>query len=87
MNEINMELIAEKRISAYHVLSFILALLFCSSLRISLLAIYPFFVLFLFYAYGWKLDRNAIYLLVFVAATWLFSFRHGFFLKYPLVSL
>lgn len=74
-------------ISVQQALMFLLALLFSTYLRISFLFIYPFLVVALFYWFKWKLDWNAVYLLVFVLFCWLFSFRNGFHLKYNLVSL
>lgn len=82
-----MDLPQTKKLSVYQVVLPLLALLFSTYLRISLLFIYPFLVVFLFYFFHWKLDRNAVYLLVFVFFSWLLSFRNGFDIKYNLVSL
>lgn len=80
--------IAQKKITVYHAGAFLLALLFCTALRISLLAVYPLLVLMVYTGYKWKLDRNAIILLVFVLFTWLFAiYRHDVPLKYNFVSL
>jgi hypothetical protein len=87
MDAINIGLIAEKRLSVHHAVLYLIALLFCTYFRITLLVIYPLLVVFLFYLFSWKLDRNALYLLGFTFLFWLLSFRDGIHLKYNLVSL
>jgi hypothetical protein len=87
MNGAQMQMPSLTKAAAYSVVSFIIALLFCTYLRVSFLFVYPLLVLLFFAGYGWKLDRNAVYLLVFAAACWLFSFRHGLYLKYNFLSL
>jgi len=87
MDAINIGLIAEKRLSVHHAVLYLIALLFCTYFRITLLVIYPLLVVFLFYLFSWKLDRNALYLLGFTFLFWLLSFRDGIYLKYNLVSL
>lgn len=66
---------------------FVLAALFCTYLRISLLVIYPLVIVFLFYLFEWKLARNALYFFGIVAFMWALSLRHGQYLRYNLLSL
>lgn len=87
MNGANLEIPAVNRTIATYAFSFLLAVLFCTSLRVLFLFIYPVFVIGLYYILKWKLDKNAIYLLIITAVCWLLSFREGFYLKYNLVSL
>jgi hypothetical protein len=87
MDAINIEAAPARKITGQHVLCILLALVFCTSVRISLLFIYPLLVLFLFYAFNWRLHRNALYIFSFTTLFWLLSFRDGVFLKYNAVSL
>jgi hypothetical protein len=86
MNGINMNMATEQKIPGHLVVFLLLAALFCTYLRISLLFIYPLLVLAIFVGFRWKLDRDAIILFIFLLAIWLFSFRNGFNFKYNLVS-
>lgn len=81
-----MALAAGRRLYGYKIASLLLAALFCTYLRVSLLVLYPVVVIICFYIFNWKLDRNAIYILLMIFAFWLFSFRNNFYLKYNLVS-
>lgn len=85
MSDINLELTTEE-LPVQKVIILMLAILFCTFLRISFLLIYPFIVLLIFIGFKWKLDKNAIYLFIFVLFCWLISFRNGFHIKYNLVS-
>lgn len=87
MDGINMGLTTERRLSVHHAVLALLAILFCTYFRISLLVIYPLLVIFLFYYFKWKLARNAVYLLTFTLIFWVLSFRNGLYLKYNFVSL
>jgi hypothetical protein len=75
-----------KKIPVQQILMLMLALIFGTYLRISLLVLYPVFVVFFFWIFKWKLDRNALILFSVMVISWLISFRHGLFLKYNLVS-
>lgn len=83
---INMDLTTEKKLSGHQIGFLLLAILLGTYLRVSLLLIYPILVIIIFMAFHWKLDRNAIYLFLFVLFIWLLSFRNGFHLKYNIVS-
>ncbi len=83
----NMQLTVERKIAQHLLGSAILALIFCTVLRISFLMIYPLFVVFVFYLFNWKVSRNFFYILGFAVLFWLYSMRDGVFLKYNLVSL
>lgn len=74
------------RLSAYQVAFMLLALVFCTYLRISLLLIYPLVVVGVFYLLNWRLDRNGLYILGWVALCWILSFRDGFYPKYNILS-
>lgn len=87
MDGINTGLTTERRLSVNYAVSGLLAILFCTYFRISLLIIYPLLVIFVFYYFKWKLDRNAVYILTFTLIFWLLSFRNGIYLKYNVVSL
>lgn len=86
MAQAELEVGAIKRISPYHLLLLLIAILFATYARATFLIIYPAFVAFLFYVFHWKLSRNAIYLFALVFICWLLSFRDGFFLKYNIIS-
>lgn len=75
-----------EKFSAHKVLLLLLALLFCTYLRVSLLMIYPLLTIGMFFFFKWKLDRNIIFLFATGVLCWLFSFRNGIYLKYNLVS-
>jgi hypothetical protein len=64
----------------------LLAILFCTYVRISLLIVYPLVVIAVLYICNWKLNRNILYVFAAVAVCWLFSFRNGIHLKYNIVS-
>ena len=81
-----MDLTLNQKKSSYKVALLLLATLFCTYLRVSLLFVYPALVVTLYYLFNWKLDRNAIFLLGFVLLCWLISFRNGFYLTYNLLS-
>ena len=68
------------------VIFFLMAVVFCTVLRVSLLLIYPLLVLFLFYYLDWRFSRNGLVVLVFIFFCWLLSFRNGIYIKYNLVS-
>src|SRR5687767_14767750 len=87
MDGINLGLTTERRLFVNYAVAGLLAILFCTYFRISLLVIYPLLVIFVFYYFKWKLDRNAVYLLTFTLIFWLLSFRNGLYLKYNLISL
>jgi hypothetical protein len=87
MDVLNMGMASERKLSAHHAVLFLIALMLCSWLRISLLLIYPFFVIFLYYYFNWKLIRKALYLLGGTLVLWVFSFRNGIYLRYNVVSL
>jgi hypothetical protein len=87
MNDVNIELAPGKKISVQQILMFFIALLFGTYLRISFLLLYPFFVVFVFWIFKWKVERNAVFLFSLIAIGWVISLRHGSFIKYNLVSL
>jgi len=87
MSGIDIELRDSIRLQLRHLCFLILALVFTTYFRVSLLVIYPLLVLTVFIGLKWKLDRNAYYLLSLLLVCWLLSFRHGLFLKYNAVSL
>ena len=86
MNGANMHLPALKKTVTYPVAAFLIALLFCTYLRISFLFLYPLFALLFYYGFKWKLDKNAVSLLIFAFICWLLSFRNGVYLKYNVIS-
>ncbi len=87
MDAINISSASERRLSPHHAVLFLIALMFASWFRISLLVLYPLFVIFLYYYFNWKLEKKALYLLSATILFWIFSLRSGIFFKYNLVSL
>jgi len=76
----------QQKIFAYQATFVLLAVLFCTYLRLSLLFVYPLIAVFIFYLCNWKLSRNALWIFALLLICWVFSFRNGLYLKYNLVS-
>lgn len=66
---------------------FLLALLFSTVLRASLLVAYPAVILLVMYLYQFRITKTMISLLILLLLSWVISFHNGFFWKYNLVSL
>src|SRR5688572_6366430 len=81
-----MDLSRKITVGWYEVFFFLIAILFFTVFRVSLLLIYPILVLVLFQALRWKLSYQGILLVSFMLLLWIFSFRDGFFLKYNIIS-
>lgn len=81
-----MDKLLKIKISEKDVLFFLLAVVFTTVFRASLLVIYPVLVIFLFYLFRWRIRWDGIYLVVLVLLFWLFSFRNGFYPLYNLFS-
>lgn len=75
-----------KKLLTYMVFFAIMALFFCTYLRVSLLFLYPVAAIVALYAFNWKISKNLLYLLGVVLVCWILSFRNGFHIKYNLVS-
>lgn len=86
MNDINIELARVRKVPVQQLLMFFFALLFGTYLRISLLFLYPLFVVLFFWIFKWRVERNAKFLFSFIAIAWIISLRHEFLIKYNLVS-
>jgi hypothetical protein len=70
----------------YEVFFLLIAIVFFTVFRVSLLLIYPILVLVLFQAMKWKLSYQGIFMVGFMFLLWIFSFRDGFFLRYNFLS-
>jgi hypothetical protein len=66
---------------------FLLALLFSTVLRASLLVAYPAVILLVMYLYQFRITKTMVSLLILLMLSWVISFHNGFFWKYNLVSL
>ena len=76
----------QQKLFSYKVIFLLLAVLFCTYFRLSLLFIYPLITIVVFYLFNWKLSRNAVWIFGILLICWLLSFRHGLYLKYNIVS-
>ncbi|HUQ65006.1 MAG TPA: hypothetical protein VM101_02555 [Flavitalea sp.] len=81
-----MDLAINQKSTGYKPALILMAILFCTYLRVSLLLIYPAIVIICFYIFHWKLDRNILIVSGLIILFWIASLRNGFFIKYNLVS-
>lgn len=65
----------------------ILALIFSTLFRVSLLGIYPLLALMFVGLFHFRFGTHFFNVVTVLFVAWLLSFRHGFYLKYNLVSL
>lgn len=82
-----MDTLFKRKITFNGIFLLLLALLFSTVLRLSLIPLFPFLVLLIAHLYNFKISKAFLILVILLSVNFFLSFRSGFYLKYNLVSL